>query len=148
MDISYHRHVHKHYTKYFSIIRHGPTTRARTHRLNHRVLLFLCTSNLFRKNSMLLSCLDLLVLRNKGIRESTRDAHLEMGDGDACMLHSQEGKLIACMFPVNPSTMHATSKCTRPQALDFAPCFKISHARGVSRPVGASGVPRWARKIN
>ena len=77
---------------------------------------------------MLPSCLDLLVLRKEGIRESTRDAHLEMGDGDACTLHSQEGKLIACVFHVNPSITHATSKCTRPQALDFAPSFKITHA--------------------
>ena len=109
-----------------------------TRQFINQVLSFFWINCLTNRTMILHSCCDLFVPRNEWTRESTRDAHLEIGDGDACTLHSEEGKLIACMFLVNPSIMHATSKCIRPQALDFAPSFKIIHAWGVSRPVGAS----------
>ena len=48
------------------VIPPGPITRARARQINGQVLSLLCTYDLTNENIILHSCLDLLVLRNKG----------------------------------------------------------------------------------
>ena len=79
-----------------SVIPLGPITRAPVRQINGQVLSLLRTYDLTDKNTMLHSCSDLLVLRNKG----------EIRDEANCSLKSDGATLHACpMNPFHPSTM-------------------------------------------
>ena len=88
-----------------------------TRQFSNQVLSFFWIYYLTNRTMILHSCCDLFVPRNEWTRESTRDAHLEMKDGDACSFTRRKSN---CMnvFPTNSSNMHATwsitSKCARP----------------------------------
>ena len=72
----------------------GSMTRARMRQINGQVLSLIYTYDLADENMILRSYSDLLVLRNEGVKDLTRESNIKPGDGKCCTLTTPAGALL------------------------------------------------------